>query len=60
MLEMVEESIGRKAVEEALRVFLRNGGGSAVELLEFDASVGVDQIGTKGEDLAEFDRQQPH
>ena len=60
VLEVVEESVGGEAVEEALRVFLWNGCGAAVELLKFDASVGVDQIGTKGEDLAKLDRQQPH
>ena len=60
MLEVVEKIRRRKAFQEFLRVFLWNGGGSAVQSLELNATLWVNQIRTEGEDLAEFDRQQAH
>ncbi len=60
MLEMVKEICWRKAFQEFLCVFFWDGGGSAVQSLQFNATLRVNQIGTQGENLAEFDRQQAH
>ena len=60
MLEVIKKIRWCKAFQEFLCVFLRNGGGSAVQSLELNATLWVNQIRTEGEDLAEFDRQQAH
>ena len=60
MLEVVEKICRRKAFQEFLRVFLWNGSGPAVQSLQLNATLWVNQIRTEGENLAELDRQQAH
>ena len=60
MLEVIKKIRWCKAFQKFLCVFLRNGGGSAVQSLQLNATLWVNQIWTQGENLAELDRQQAH
>jgi hypothetical protein len=60
VVEVVVESGRCEFLEERLGILFRDGRCPTVQTLEFNAPLRFDQIRTEGEDLAKFDRKQPH